>query len=319
MDLEIDLFGDDSEGLSEAELTQQLLRDSRERLGSVLEAMPVGLLIHSAQGILYSNPAGASLLCTTARTLCGQHFLDFVRPDQVQQVALVMTDVLSGTREGTDYECMLEPVNAQTRICSLTIGRLPWPGNPVAQILFRDITEQKRAEASLRQMSVTDELTGAYNRRHAAYEASLYIGDGSNPGLPFSVIMLDIDHFKSVNDNYGHAAGDAVLIALVATCQRVLATLSETDSAMLARLGGEEFLVLLPGVDAQSAVQIAERLRAAVAAILLPSVAPQLRITSSFGCATYRPSDGSYQALLERADVALYQAKADGRNRVVRA
>ena len=195
--------------------------------------------------------------------------------------------------------------------------RLPWAGNPVLQVILQDVTEQKRAEASLRQLTITDELTGAYNRRHAFYEADLYISQDARVAPPLSVVMLDIDHFKHINDEYGHAAGDAALVAMTRLVQGLLPSFRDTDSAMFARIGGEEFVVLLPGIGKQRAMEIAERLRHAVASLELDHEERRLRFTTSLGVATYSPADGAFDRLLNRADAALYAAKQGGRNCVV--
>lgn len=114
---------------------------------------------------------------------------------------------------------------------------------------MQDITDQKMAEVSLRQMTITDELTGAYNRGHALYEAGLHFESAGTSGMPLSIAMIDIDHFKRVNDTYGHDAGDCVLKALARLAHQFLATKTMLDSPLFARFGGEEFLFLLPGAS----------------------------------------------------------------------
>jgi diguanylate cyclase (GGDEF)-like protein/PAS domain S-box-containing protein len=180
-------------------------------------------------------------------------------------------------------------------------------------VVSRDMTERKRLEDDLKLLASADALTGADNRRQGqvrlAAEFDRYAGDGQ----PFSVLMLDIDHFKSINDRYGHPAGDAVLRALVQTCKAALRTMDT-----VARWGGEEFLLILSGTCASAAMPVAERLRAEIAAMRVdvPGGAT-ITLTASIGVA--EPMGGDPGELLRRADEALYAAKTGGRNRVVRA
>jgi diguanylate cyclase len=192
----------------------------------------------------------------------------------------------------------------------------PWPGNRVIQVLMQDITDQKRAEISLRQMTITDELTGAYNRRHAIYEAGLYLESAASGGMPLSVVMIDIDHFKRVNDTCGHDAGDLVLRALSRLAHEFLATNTMLNSPLFARLGGEEFLFLLPGAGEESAFSLADAFRRQVACLSVELTTKRLQVTISAGIASYRQGDAGIDALLKRADTALYVAKAEGRNMV---
>jgi diguanylate cyclase (GGDEF)-like protein/PAS domain S-box-containing protein len=178
-------------------------------------------------------------------------------------------------------------------------------------VVSRDMTERKRLEDDLKRLATVDPLTGADNRRRGqerlAVEFNRYACDEQQP---VSVLMLDIDHFKSINDQHGHPAGDAVLRALVQTCK---ASLRAVDT--VARWGGEEFLLILPGTRAAAAVSVAERLRTEIAAmrVAVPGGAT-ISLTASIGVA--ESAGGDPNELLRRADKALYAAKARGRNRV---
>ncbi len=314
-----DLFEVDELGLDEARLTQASLVETQEHTGAVLEALPVGLLIHTRQGIVYANAMATKLLRSSCTTLRGQHLLDHVAPEDAGNLDRTL-QLAFKNRSTLTAEAAIERPDGSRRIANIILGRLPWPGTPVLQVILQDVTDQKKAEASLRALTITDELTGAYNRRHAFYEASLYMDRCGGSPLPFSILMLDIDHFKHVNDTYGHAAGDAALVSLARLVQGLLPSFREADSAMFARLGGEEFLVLLPGVRQRSARAIAERLRRAIEAnqVIVDHTHPPLSFgfTTSFGVATLRTSDAKFDALLCRADAALYKAKENGRNQV---
>jgi diguanylate cyclase (GGDEF)-like protein/PAS domain S-box-containing protein len=178
-------------------------------------------------------------------------------------------------------------------------------------VVARDMTERKRMEDELKQLATVDPLTGAFNRRHGNARLVAELDRRSRSGQPCAVMMLDIDWFKSINDEYGHDAGDAVLCAMVLVCNGGLRT-----ADMLARWGGEEFLILLPDTDAAAAVAIAERLRETISTKKVPVGSDgSITFTVSIGVAT--PANHNVHDLLRRADEALYVAKTHGRNRVV--
>ena len=166
------------------------------------------------------------------------------------------------------------------------------------------------------ELAVTDPLTGMFNRRYMETQVSILVDNASNRGKSLAVLALDVDHFKSVNDTYGHAAGDKVLIELA---NRVKEQVRSVD--MPCRVGGEEFLVVLPDTDMTEAVVIGERLREAIGSqpFNAGEVAPQLPITVSVGISGFENSNDTLENMLKRADDALYKAKAEGRNKVIAA
>jgi diguanylate cyclase (GGDEF)-like protein len=157
-----------------------------------------------------------------------------------------------------------------------------------------------------------DPLTGLPNRRALEEELPRALARAARLGEALSVVVLDVDRFKEVNDGHGHAAGDAVLAAVASR-----ASLALRGSDLIARVGGEEFAVLLPGADLSRAAEAAERIRAAVMAEPIAVAGASLAVTVSLGCATRLPEDVEGRALLARADARLYEAKRAGRNRVV--
>jgi len=169
------------------------------------------------------------------------------------------------------------------------------------------------AEARIREMALTDELTGLANRRQISDRFRMEWVRAARYQRPISVVLIDVDHFKAVNDSYGHDAGDAVLRGV---SRKAASALRASD--LLGRWGGEEFLALLPETEAAGARGVAERVLAEVAALREHHSNRVLSVTVSAGVATWTPpGDGSdAEALLKRADEALYRAKAAGRNRV---
>lgn len=183
----------------------------------------------------------------------------------------------------------------------------------VGSFLWFYFVEQQWA---LRQMAHTDPLTGALNRRAIQDAAARELSRVSRSGTPLSLIVLDIDHFKHLNDTRGHAAGDVALRELV-----VLLTTELRTQDRIARSGGEEFQVLLPDTGLDRAREVAERVRAAIERMAIPfqtaNGALPIAITASLGVATLRAAQDGWEPLQQRADQAMYAAKRLGRNRVL--
>lgn len=178
-------------------------------------------------------------------------------------------------------------------------------------MIIRDISDKRDISENLRQATYCDHLTGLANRRAFFEAAELELARRQQSRRPLALLMVDADHFKRINDAHGHPAGDAVLRQLAATMLRIC---REVD--VVARIGGEEFALLLPGVDHDAALAVAERLRAEVAQ---PPAAEQQAIpyTVSIGVAAMDDSVAGIDALIKQADQALYAAKRRGRNQVV--
>ncbi|MEO5333377.1 MAG: diguanylate cyclase [Magnetococcus sp. YQC-5] len=169
----------------------------------------------------------------------------------------------------------------------------------------QNITDKKRIE----ELSVTDRLTQLYNRLRLDEAFRCEVARSRRYGHPLSVILFDVDHFKSVNDTHGHQVGDQVLIHMA---QVLKSNVRQSD--IPGRWGGEEFLVICPETDESGVFSLAEKLRQAIAAYDFPTVGHK---TSSFGVGTIQPEE-TINGLVHRVDVALYQAKKKGRNRVER-
>ncbi|MDD3139347.1 MAG: diguanylate cyclase [Lachnospiraceae bacterium] len=173
------------------------------------------------------------------------------------------------------------------------------------QIVMDEITEKKEMEEKLHYLSITDELTGAYNRRYMKERIEEEIRRGENTEIRFTIIMLDIDNFKNVNDNHGHGAGDSVLELFT---QGIKKEIRKAD--ILARWGGEEFMVLLYNTSIQNTANLAELMRIRLSQIEILNVGS---VTASFGIAQYHVGD-TIDTLVKRADAMMYQAKKEGKN-----
>jgi len=184
-------------------------------------------------------------------------------------------------------------------------------GTSIFKFVSGDDIESKVHEEIYR-TTISDPLTGLDNRRKLEQDLEREHVRARRHGRTYSVLMLDVDHFKRVNDTYGHSAGDAVLVGVSAAI--VGATRTSVD--IVARYGGEEIAVLAPETDLASAVILAERIRATVESLVIEHDGRQIRVTLSVGCGESLPIDDNGHAPRERADIALYRAKTGGRNRV---
>jgi diguanylate cyclase (GGDEF)-like protein len=178
--------------------------------------------------------------------------------------------------------------------------------------LLSDLARIAMDELELRRLAMNDGLTGALSRRAFKETAQRECQLAQRHHHELSCVTLDLDHFKSINDRYGHAFGDTVLAQAVASCAREL-----RDTDYIGRLGGEEFAVLLPHTPKSGALDVAEKLRRAVGNLTLESGTEPVRVTASFGVAALDPKTRDGETLLQHADLALYEAKAAGRNRCV--
>jgi two-component system, cell cycle response regulator len=216
------------------------------------------------------------------------------------------------------WSTLLVPVNAGTddvRVLGLCrrVAGMRRSREELERLVAERTRELEEANRQLQALATTDVLTDCFNRRHLFSEGARAFAAARRDAQPLSVLMLDIDHFKRVNDRHGHAAGDAAIRQVAVICQELL-----RDGDMLGRYGGDEFAAVLPGLDACDVRDVAERLRSRVETLPVFWRKASLRITVSMGTATLDPTtDGSIDDLFDRADLVLLQAKQRGRNRVV--
>jgi diguanylate cyclase (GGDEF)-like protein len=178
--------------------------------------------------------------------------------------------------------------------------------------IIRVIGERDRAYAALHSIACTDQLTGLHNRRGFDAAAEAYISADDLDDAMMSVLMIDIDFFKKLNDRFGHGFGDAALVQVAA----ILRNRALEEEAIIGRQGGDELIVLLPGVSGPKAVAIAERFRRACSETLVKHEGKSANVTVSIGVST-RNQKNSLSQLIGEADGALYRAKQEGRNRTV--
>lgn len=228
------------------------------------------------------------------------------------------------------HRLRLKTEEGEEREFEMRYGSLgPQAGRGRSVVVLRDITDRLRIENELRETTRalehanremerranTDGLTGLANRRYFMEVLRKELERSDRYNRPLSLIMIDLDHFKQVNDAYGHAAGDSVLKAAAAAMHRV-----SRDSDLPARIGGEELAIVLPETHLEGAAQVAERLRTLIAAERhLSPHGTDFSVTASFGVATHLGGDSRAEELLQQADEALYTSKEKGRDRVTTA
>ena len=259
-----------------------------------------------------ANPAFCEFLGLSEQEIIGRSDFDLFPEDQAKMNRYDDEQVLkTGKQSVRDAE-----VSGAAGTAWLHVVKTPVfdAGGNAYGVLWsiRNINERKQLERELERLATTDPLTGVNNRRSfmATLEAEAKRADRYH--RPLSVLMIDIDHFKSVNDTYGHAVGDQVLGLLAQSCVKI-----SRRQDVIGRLGGEEFAVLVPESGLPGAQVLAERIRSTVADMEIPVPNGILRTSVSIGVTECRSAEESVAQALARADQALYRAKESGRNRVV--
>ncbi len=331
---------DGPDGPAVIEIAQRVEHPDGRFAGAVIAPVPVERLVVllAAADV---GPGGAVSLRGEGLRLIARH-PPFSEPTINRDPPAELRDLLSrGEISGTFHA--LSPVDGTDRLYSyrkvagyplhVTVGRATdqymghWRRDMgvvamLSSVLFavaigatlmvdRAWRRQRHIAHMLEKQAHTDPLTGLANRRHFFEVAEAELARSRRYEAPLSLLMLDIDHFKEVNDAHGHRAGDRVLQQLARSCLEVLRTVD-----VVGRVGGEEFAILLPETDVDGAVEVAERLRAAIAAVGIPrEEGVPLRVTVSIGVSTLA-GNANLDTLMSQADDALYDAKHRGRNRV---
>ncbi len=316
---------------------ERLLRRSEEGFRTLAETSSDLISRHRVDGTcVYASPACRRLLGYEPEELVGRSIFDFVHPEDLPAVRATH---LSTLRDPSVYVLAYRIRRKDgAYLWFESSGRLVAPGEdarePEVQTSSRDITERKRSEErvrelarhleeanrrlqeanlALREIAATDPLTGMSNRREFEARLVVELRRAARSGSAVSLLFLDLDHFKRVNDRFGHPTGDELLVKLANLLVKTIRT-----SDVVARYGGEEFVVLLPDTEEEGAMVLAETLRQAVAERL----AARLPLTVSVGAATHYPGPSGEadpvrvaERLVAAADEALYRAKREGRNR----
>ena len=266
------------------------------------ENSAVMLLIDPVGGqIVEANAAASRFYGHTHEQLLGMRISDIsqLSEDEVQK-AMSSVKAESGSR----FEFRHALADGSIRDVDVSASRILFEGRPLLHSIIHDITDRKHLEAELERFASTDSLTRTANRRTFIERGTHELRRADRSGRPLSLVMMDVDDLKRINDTWGHAAGDAALVILADTCR---ASIRDTD--LLARLGGDEFVMLLPETDCSKAIEIVERVMLLLGEQSLMVGTEHLTVTACAGiaCATGRGT--SLDDLLASADRALYSAK----------
>jgi diguanylate cyclase (GGDEF)-like protein/PAS domain S-box-containing protein len=297
--------------VTERRAMEKELQERNEILSTIMESARDAIIMIDDKGnVTFWNPAAERLFGYSREEVMGKELHRLMIQDErlyeVYKEAFKRFQ-LSGKRSAVGKTIELKAkhkdgheINVELSLSAVKIKDV-WH----AVGIVRDISERKKFEELLYRQSITDPLTNIYNRRFFMQMLEQEMERTRRYGKSFSVIMFDLDHFKSVNDRFGHAAGDMVLKSVA---DMIKGRIRKTD--YFARWGGEEFIILLPETSVEDAAGLAEELREQLSSMTLPEVG---RVTASFGVAGYRTSD-TIDTILMRADSMLYEAKAAGRN-----
>jgi diguanylate cyclase (GGDEF)-like protein/PAS domain S-box-containing protein len=310
----------------ENERINRVLRESESRYRAMFDQSLVGIALIDKGRFTYSNPRFDEIFGYSADEVRGLGPHDLALPEEHARMQTQFERRLSGTSPRVHYQLRCRHRDGRTLDVEIHGSLMEMAGRRVLVSFVQDVSERCRAEREvlvlqerLRELSLRDPLTGLHNRRHLDAALPLALQAARARQQPVSVLMVDLDHFKRVNDQHGHPAGDEVLRRVAELLRR-----SARSSDITGRCGGEEFLLVLPGLDKPAALQRADQLRRAIEALCIEIDLPHesgnsrltLRLSATIGVATCPPDGDDADALVAAADLALYAAKAAGRNRV---
>ena len=285
-----------------------------EQLSSLIDMLPQIIVETDVKGnLVYANQKTFELTGYTREDFArGINAIQLVIPEEQSKVKQNMQKILNGEKlQGTEYTALRKDGSTYP-VCVYSSFKIDNGQVSGIRSIIIDFTERKEAEEQLKKASLTDFLTGLANRRNILqrleYEKSLY----ERQANAFSIILCDIDRFKKINDIYGHDFGDLVLKSITGIFSE---TLRKIDIA--SRWGGEEFLILLPVSDHQGSSFVAERLRQEVEQMKIQNDNFYVKVTMSFGVATWNNTYKDIEVFIKQADENLYRAKEEGRNRVI--
>lgn len=266
--------------------------------------------------VLYVSPAYDRIFGRPASLLLSDYnyWRDSVYPDDLDYAERSLAQVLvKGAVEDREYRIIAADGQVRWLSDKCFINRQAEPGQPVIIVgIAEDITEKKQMEAELQHLASTDVLTQSSNRRHFFECANREFEQARLDGAPMAFLLLDIDNFKVINDTYGHQEGDKVLQRIAESGR---AALRRGD--LFGRIGGEEFAAVFPGCAPDMAMQVAERLQREIQRLSFSHNDQTFGITVSQGLSSLAHEDESLDTLFARADAAMYQAKRQGKNRII--
>ncbi len=297
------------------------LRDSDERFRALTEQSLVGIAIVEGTRIAYVNDRFAETFGYDRDDMLSVATVDMAAHSSRLRVTQFLRDSLAGRANSSVLEFEGLRRDGSTVHVELSGSRMEMGGRVYVICVANDVTTRKLADRKVQALSrrvgelaICDPLTGLYNRRFMEASLEREVVAAERSGNPLSLVVCDIDHFKAINDAFGHQSGDEVLKAFASLLKRRC-----RRSDIACRYGGEEFLLVFPGMPADIATTWAEKLRTAIAGARVAKGASSLNVTASIGVATYPVNARSWHDLIAAADKAQYMAKAAGGDQVVAA
>ncbi|MFN2267963.1 MAG: diguanylate cyclase, partial [Desulfonatronovibrio sp.] len=290
---------------------EESLKESEERFRITLENLPGAVFTHDREGrFLLVNRAACKQSGYSREELLQMKVKDIdPQAPAREDIMKVWQNLKSG--QSSTVESFHVRKDGSKYPAEVFINAITLNGQPAVLAVAFDISQRKAAEERLRFLATTDELTGLWNRRHFSKGVRNELERARRYQKMFSLLMLDIDYFKKINDTYGHGAGDEVLRHFA---HLLMKNLRQMDVA--GRVGGEEFSIILPHTDMDGAYAIAERLRQSIAATPVNYQGHKIHFTVSIGIASYQKDIKNEDEMFRMADNALYKAKSQGRNLV---
>ena len=288
---------------------------AHEFLYDLVQLSPDVIIVSDEEGtVVFANQTCGSLLGYTTEDLLGQS-IEVLVPEAVRTNHETYRKSFFETSEARAMGRLthLEARKKSGECVPVDISLTPLPSNGQTFVVatIRDATRQRNLIDKLDSLASTDPLTGALNRRSFYRVAERELERRARHGHPITLMMIDIDHFKRINDDYGHDAGDQALIDMTQTSLKLL---RKADS--FARIGGEEFVIIASEAGIDTAKNLAERLRTSLEKVIVQTKAGTLSFTVSIGLTEVKDDEKDINTALKRADEALYTAKESGRNRI---
>jgi len=280
------------------------LRRSEERLATFMDASLEGIVFHRDGRIVDANPPVLELLGYRLDEVLGRSTLDFVAPEEIERVKAVL-----GAAAETRYESVAIDKAGRRIPVEYIVRSLQRGGERQRLVIVRDLRDREAQRSRIEQLAFRDDLTGLPNRRAFMLAIEGLLSEAREAGEPLALMVIDLDHFRRVNDSLGHQVGDAVLQRVA---ERIRAVLRASDE--VARFGGDEFMVLVGGGPRREDVaDVGHKLLEAIGQPLQMQQGPAISLVPSIGIAMF-PTDGPTPAeLIRHADTAMYRAKARGR------